>query len=253
MENTISLITYTNSVMKDAWPIYFSQIDRHMPGMKSFVFSDISSSDFAGHTFLEYDNKDPYFKQYLDCLSQVKEDFVIYMQEDFFLYEDVDLEKIKSYVEFLRKNDEYSYVRLIRCGYVEDTRGAADIDNHVGSDLYAVDIDSTDSFSMQPTLWRKDRLVELYDHVKSVKWFEAQHWFDGCKELDTKGVMTYNGEEKRGRYHYDSSVFPYTCTGITKGRWNMEAYSDFLSEMFKKHDIDPYERGMRLSRNYYTK
>ena len=249
----IGLVTYTNSVMSDAWSIYFGQLDKHAGDFKSFVFSDVESSDYPGHKFLKYNNQDPYYKQYLDCLSHVNEDFVIYMQEDFFLYDSVDVKKIQEYVDFLKKNDDYSFVRLIRCGYVEDTRTAKDIDNHVESDLYDVNIDSTDSFSMQPTLWRKDKIAELYSHVKSVKWFEAQHWFDGCKELNTKGVMTYNGEEKRGRYHYDSNVFPYTCTGITKGRWNMETYSDFLTEMFKKHSIDPYERGMRLSRNYYTK
>ncbi len=250
---SISLVTYTNSVMKDAWEMYFGQIDKHFKINNSFVFSNEECSDYENHNFIKYDNSDPYYKQYLGCLKEVQDNFLIYMQEDFFLYEDVDEKKLQTYVNFLKENNEYSFVRLLRCGYVENTRGAQDIDSHVQGDMYEVNLNSKDSFSMQPTLWRKEKLVELYDHVKSEKWLEADHWFDGCVDLNTKGVMIYNGEDKRGKFHYDSIVFPYTCTGITKGRWNMQNYGEFLSKMFLEYNIDPYDRGMRLTENYYTK
>jgi len=252
---SISLVTYTNSVMKDVWPVYFGQLDKHFNIKKSFVFSDVDCSDYKNHTFLKYDNGDPYYKQYLGCLEDVSDDFIIYAQEDFFLYGDVNKHKLQEYVKFLKENEQYSFVRLIRCGYVEATRGQHDIDGHVIDDMYEVNVNSTDSFSMQPTIWRKDKLKKLYSHVQSEKWFEGENWFSSCRELDIRGVMIYNGEERcaSDSLHYNSSIFPYTCTGICRGRWNLQHYKAFLGEMFEKYNIDPNDRGMRYSRTFYTK
>ena len=239
----VTLVTYTNSVMNDAWDIYFGQLDKHV-NLKSIVFSDIECTKYKNHKFVKYDNNDPYYKQYLDCLKNVEDDFIIYMQEDFFAYDDIDVEKIKSCMSFL-KNTDYSFVRLIRAGY------KTPLDNHIQDDLYEVDANTSDAFTMQVTLWKKDRLVELYDKVKSEKWYEGENWNSKCQELEIKGVFTYNGENKRGKYHYDSIIFPYTCTGINKGHWNLHQYGKFLIDAFKEYDTDTSKRGFRLSDNEY--
>lgn len=248
--NSLSLVTYTNSVMKDAWPVYFGQLDEYFDIENSFVFSDIDCEDYPGHKFIKYNNDDPYYIQYTSCLESVSDDFVIYAQEDFFLYDKVKIEKLEKYIEFL-KNTDYSFVRLIKCGYKYDQDSYEDV--HVKDDMYKVDTDSRDAFSMQPTIWKKEKLAELYLHVKSQKWLESDSWNKGCLDRNINGVLTYNGESKKGRYHYDSSIYPYTATGITKGRWNMYRYESFLSEMFEKYDVDPNERGLRLSQFQYTK
>lgn len=248
MKNTttnISLVTYTNSVMHDAWDIYFGQLDKYC-NLKSFVFSDQESEKYKNHTFIKYDNDSPYWIQYTGGLDRVDDEYVIYMQEDFFLYDSIDMKKIETYVDFL-KNTDYSFVRLIRAGY------KTPLDNHVVNDLYEVDVNTNDAFSMQATLWKKSKIRELYDYVKSEKWYEGDHWNNACRELSIRGVLTYNGEEQRARYHYDSSVFPYACTAINKGRWNMHIYNDFLLKMFDEYNIDPEPRGMRMSQSYFTK
>jgi hypothetical protein len=241
----ISLITYTNSAMEDAWPIYFGQLDLHLSEITSFVFSNTDSKHFKNHTCIKYTNSDPYYKQYLECLEGVSDDYVIYSQEDFFLYDDVTLESIQKYCDFL-ENSDYSFVRLIRAGY------QTPLNNHVIDNLYKVDVNTSDAFSMQPTLWKKEKLIELYTAARSEKWYEAKHWNDACRKLGTVGVFTYNGEEKRGKFHYNSTVFPYTCTGINKGKWNMNEYGDFLNKMFKKYNVDPKTRGVRLSYNQWS-
>ena len=46
-------------------------------------------------------------------------------------------------------------------------------------------------------------------------------------------------DKKRGKYHYDSSVFPYVCTAVIKGKWNFKEYKKELYEIFynKKFNI----------------
>jgi hypothetical protein len=152
--NKISLITYTNSVMKDAWSVYFGQLNKHLSGIQSYVFSNVDDESFNGHSFLKYDNDDPYYKQYLGCIESVDNDYVIYAQEDFFLYGDVTLESLQKYCNFLKKTD-YSFVRLIRAGY------ETPLDIHVEDDMYEVDVNTPDAFSMQATLWKKEKIIEL--------------------------------------------------------------------------------------------
>ena len=237
----IGLVTYSNSAMKDAWPVYFGQIEKHVKNIESYAFLDEDFSPSSkNHTILTYDNLDPYYKQYLGCLDNVKEDYVIYSQEDFFLYDDVTSESLQKYCDFLDRTS-YSFVRLIRCGY------KTPLDNHVEDDVYEVDVNTNDAFAMQATLWKKEKLRELYDHVKSEKWYEGDNWNDGCRKLGVRGVFTYNGESQRGKAHYDSVVYPYTCTAINKGKWNINEYGTFLFEIFKEYGIDPNHRGTRIS------
>ena len=35
----------------------------------------------------------------------------------------------------------------------------------------------------------------------------------------------FNKDEKRGKFHYDSSVYPYICTAVIKGKWNEGDYA----------------------------
>ena len=239
----ISMITYTNHVMEDAWDIYFGQLDK-FSRIKSYVFSDVKSEKYPNHKFLTYDNDDPYYRQYLSCLESVDEEYVIYMQEDFFLYDNVKDEEVLKALEFL-KSSEYSFVRLIRAGYKTPT------DKIARENYYEVDVSSNDAFSMQATLWKKSKLIDLYEATKSDLWYEGEGWNQSCRDLSIQGVFTYYGEKQRGRFHYDSDIFPYTCTGINKGYWNIQLYSDFLISSFKEYKTDLSKRGFRLSDNHY--
>ena len=51
-----------------------------------------------------------------------------------------------------------------------------------------------------------------------------------------------NFDKKRGKYHYDSSVFPYICTAVIKGKWNYKEYKKELFEIFynKKFNFFSY-------------
>jgi hypothetical protein len=246
-KNKVCLVTYTNSVMQDVWPFYFGQVDEYLDkSIKSYAFSNLDEDSFKTKFFV-YDNSDPYYKQYLDCLKNVKEDFLIYAQEDFFLYHDVDYKKILELANILEKSN-YDYIRLIRSGYASPL-----LDSELGDNLYEVDMNSNDAFTMQATLWKKSKLISLYDKCKSEKWLESKDWNNSCRQLGIRGLFYYNGEKQVGKFHYECKIFPYTCTGINKGQWNVNEYGEFLHKMFKKYNIDPEQRGMRLGYNTWTK
>ncbi len=235
----IAIVTYTNSSCKDVWPVYFGQLNNHIKDIKSYVISDIDgSADYENHSWLRYKNEDPYFKQWEDCIGSVEEEYIIYSQEDFFMYGDVSSSSLARYVDFLESSD-YSYVRLIRCGY------STPLVSKPAEGIYDVDMNSSDAFSMQATLWKKKNFMKLYSHVKSEKWLEAEHWNKGCRDLSIKGSFVYNNEPPRGKFHYDSLVFPYVCTGIVKGLWNTNEYPRIMRNILEKYNIDTSIRGER--------
>lgn len=239
--DNVACVTYTTSKYADVWPMYFGQLNEHLNGIKSYVLSDFGSSqkfDFTGHTVIEHDDVEPYYVQYVSGLSHVKEDYIIYLQDDFFLHSDVSHDEIAKCVEFLETHP-HDFVRLLRCGY------ETPLDRHVMNGFFEVHEDTSDIFSMQSTLWKKSRFIELYKHVKSQKWLEGRHWEDGCREIGIKGVFVWRGEKQIGKFHYDSVIWPAVCTGINRGQWNMDEMPDVMNRLVKKYNIDTSVRGVR--------
>ena len=53
-------------------------------------------------------------------------------------------------------------------------------------------------------------------------------------------------DKKRGKFHYDSSVYPYVCTAVIKGKWNFKEYKKELYEIF-------YDKNFNIFSYYLTK
>lgn len=239
----IFLVTYSHSNCSDVWPMFLGQLEQHVPSIRHNMLVDVAprmSHPSLQTLFWAYDESEPYFKQWLSCSKHLWGGYAIYMQEDFILYDDVDLKALQNYVEFLDRTN-YSFVRLIRAGFDPSL-------NHIENDLYAVNCDNEDIFHMQATLWKRNVLEQLYREASSEKWLEGPHWRDAARRLGIKGAFCYRGEKQRGKYHWDSSVFPYVCTAMSRGKWNLNEYPEILGSMLQKYNIDPNVRGVR--RNY---
>ncbi len=241
MCDNVAIVTYTTSRYSDVWAMHFGQLSQHAASLKSYAFSDEESLPlwkFSDHELVCYKNSEDYWSQYTKCLQSVSEDFMIYSQEDFILFSDVDLESLEKYKKFLSEST-YDYVRLIRCGY------STPLTNHVREDIYEVDMKTSDAFSMQATLWKKSSLQKLYKEVKSKLWLESEAWNDGARRLGIRGTFIYNNERKIGAFHYDSKIYPYVCTAINRGKWNVDQYPEVMASLFKKYSVDPAVRGIR--------
>jgi len=232
--NNLAYVTYSHSNHADVWQMYADQLGKHAPKLPHYAFLDTSSEVFENvHV---YKDEDPYYRQYLTGLEKVEEEYLVYLLEDFILYDDVNVADMQKALEFLEQYPEYSYVRLIRSGVIESTS--------LGSGFYEIGSGSQNVYSMQASIWRKDHLVKLYNTAR-VDWIrnEAEH-DPAYRELGMRGVYMYMGEPKRGMTHYDSSVFPYVSTALVKGKWNFMEYQKELEPLLQKYDIDALTRGV---------
>jgi len=221
-------IVYTNSKCQDVFNIFKTQHDRYSK-LPLFVISD-NNGDFT------YKNEDPYYKHWLDALKVVDDDFFIYNQEDFILYNSVNHDVLNKLERFLVENPEYSFVRLIKSGQNLSKE-------QLFENIYSIGDDSFPLYSMQATIWNKNKFIELYEDTKQEKWFECQVYEDSCKKLNIKGIYYYDNEPKRGGHH-DSSIYPYIATAVVKGKWNLSEYKNELTPLIEHHKIDVNNRGI---------
>ena len=238
----LTLFTYTHRNCADLWEPYLDSLDQYASQIPSVVITNEEYEDYGRHKFRSYDETKNYCEEYVRCLrDSVETKYFIYMQEDFILYGDVNKQALQRYVHFLDEGS-CSFVRLIRCG---DVSHCCIVD-----DLYWI-MDpskpqtSLTSFSMQPTIWNKEKFIELYEATKRAQ-FGEQGFTENMSRLDIRGAYAYNEEPMRkNSEHYDTSVFPYIATAVVRGKWNMLEYSKELSVVFQKYNIDPYNRGIR--------
>ena len=252
--SNLAIVTYTNSVCEDIWPVYFGQIDRFGNKLKSYVFSDkvpenVSISD--SHKFILYNNKDPYYIQYNKCLDSVSEDYIVYCQEDFILTDTLHYEEINRCINVLDSTD-YSFVRLVKTDigawkhYSECRKRNWEkitLDENIFC-AHSTDFDAF-SFQMQATIWKKNDISRLYDYVKSEKWLENREWDKGVRETNTKGAYYYKDSLQEGPYHHAPEIWPHICTAVGRGKWSLSLHRERLLNVLNESGIDPRERGVR--------
>ena len=181
----------------------------------------------------------------MSCIGEVKEEYCIFISEDYILYDRPDADCISRYIEIL---DEYKYLSFIRL-----LKGMSfnepNFKNH--KDLYELSNVLPYFYSQSAALWRVDDLSAIFKagpdlHIAGEN--EDQQFEVAanrtCQELGMRGLYCYHGEPKRGIYHYDSVVFPHIATAIIKGKWNLSEYPDKLTPLLEKHNIDPTKRGI---------
>lgn len=238
MDN-ITLFTYTHTNCKDLWPIYFDLLDQHAPNFKGIVAADIKCDEYKNHKFVQYEDKN-YCQEIAEIIEQnVKTEYMIYMQEDFFLYDDVNTNELKYVTDFLDETI-VSYVRLIKCGHITQVP--------IKEKIYWIQTpnmqhDSVTSVSFQPTLWKTKDYIQLYRNTPYTKFQEGIEFAKSMNKLNYYAAYYYNNEPKRGAMHWDSSIFPYVATAIVKGKWNTSEYEKELMPILNQYNVNTSLRG----------
>ena len=231
----ISIALYTHSNVKDAWPMFFGELKKYMPDINVNVFCDIMDSPpFSDeHHFIQYDDPGPFYKQYCDCLKQVKTDFILTLFEDQILYGDVDDRDINRFMYFLRTS-EYDFLRLVKSDVHEEIL--------IKDDIFLVPPKQHYFFSFQPTIWKRESMIKVLEDSKIESIFSERSVGEHLRNLGMSGTYVYNGEQQIGRQHCESSTFP-CMEVIARGKWITKYYGKELGELFKKYNINPSIRG----------
>lgn len=236
----VAFILYSHSNYDDVWEPFFGQEEKFLPDVfKKYMFVDGNADGDKipdDYTVIVYDDSKAYSERFFSCLEQIPEDVCIFQHEDMFLYDSPKMDKLEKYINVLKESD-LDFVKLLKGGDVKDIQYGEHEDLFESEEWF---------FAIQPTIWKTDRLKQIFEHFKNTNIWDMERLAqEYCKQNNYKGVYCYNGEQKRGRYHWDSSTYPYVATAICKGKWNASEYPSELEEIFIEYDIDRTQRGCR--------
>ena len=238
MSRDVALIVDTNSNYSDVWAPCFGRLEKYAKDIKKYAFTDTPE----GVTFIPqdvtpivYDNEESYRNQFLSCLEQIEEEYIIYTSEDYLLYDHVDLKKIRD-ISLVLDQTGYSFCKFIK-GPEKTT--------HYKDNLFIIDQEDTNFFAQQASIWKTRDFQKVFETAPPEN-TRMQHEPQGssiCRSLGLKGFQYYSGTNKRGMYHYDSEIYPCIATAVVKGVWNVSEYPDEMIEVVKEFKINLNDRG----------
>ena len=235
----MKLLLYTHSDYYWVWKYWHKQTDKFLGNFKKYCLVNSNSNFRSDYTIIKYDDKKNYKERILSCLDNIHdEEIVIFLHEDMFLYNAPNFKILNEFNELI-KNEKCHLIKLIRA-----------FDNLNESNLHEKLLinPSKQLFAIQPTLIKIKNLKYIFSKVpgNNIWEFEGNTNVTYLKSLIS--LCSYNKflDSRRGKYHFDSSVFPYICTAVIKGKWNFKEYKKELFEIF-------YNKKFNYIRYYLSK
>jgi hypothetical protein len=226
----LPIVVYTHTDMKDVWIPFFGQLKKYMPDNEVYVCVNRDDEMLADYNRVIYDETKSYTEKLAESLEQINEEIFLFTHEDMILFDKPNYEYLKKYYSYV-KDRKVDSIKLI---YAGDGGIKAECDE-------TLVLNDFSKFSIQPTIIRKDILLQIASNVGKLNIWEFENAIVGSG-MD---FMARRGDEKkRGLYHYDSFVYPYVSTAINKGKWNLNEYTEELNPIFEEYNINPFERGM---------
>ena len=231
----MKILLYTHSDYSWVWKYWHQQTDKFLHNYDKICFLNSESNFRNDYHTIKYDDNDSYKDRIYSCLKKLENDsIVLFCHEDMFLYKEPNFTIINEYIKLI-KNEKCELIKLVRA-----------FENLDKSNLHEKLFKNPDKqlFSIQPTVIKVKTLKYIYKTVPgdNIWEFEANTSKKYLADLVSLCSFDSNIDRKRGKFHYDSSVYPYICTAVIKGKWNFKEYKKELFEIFynKKFNIFSY-------------
>lgn len=225
LDKRYTILVNTTDSFEDCWQPFFTLFARFWPGCsypivlntetKTFTYSglDIRCARVGNDTPAR---RLTWSECLLRCLESIDDDLILYLQEDYFLNDRVDVEQINEFADILQA-EGYSHIALVsfsNAGPWRPTKYPL---------LWEIDQKAAYRLSLQAGLWRKDRL-QCYLRKHETPW-QFEVW--GSKRAHRiKDKLLCVNHDIFGQQRPE--IVPYKPTGIVKGKWNRGAVYDLF-------------------------
>jgi len=187
--------------------------------------------------FFYYDEQLSYPTRLLNILSNLKSEIIFLDHEDMFLYGKANLEIISIAVKMLidKKLDSVRFVKNLNANYLN-------LPNE--DSIQLIDPKSEWLFSIQPSIWRKDKLISILKKNLNLNiWQLEERSQKTVKNFGIKIGVLSGKYVQRGKSHSNSEYYPYVATAIFKGKWTLSEYKEELNLVLNNYGINPNIRG----------
>ena len=220
-----SILVNTTDSFEDCWTPFFTLFKKYWPDYNGKIYLNTETKyfEFPGLNIISIQNNKatPSHKiTWSQCLSRalkaINEEVVLYMQEDYFLKNDVKNDLVLKFANLMHDN------KNIDCIHLTDQ---AVIPEDVPSDfegLYNVKLKQAYRISCQTALWKKETLLKYVRPFENAWQFEK---FGSKRAVIYKHNFFVVDKDWVKLGHFE--IIPYVFTGIIQGRWKEEVVTLF--------------------------
>lgn len=173
MSNMIPLVISSCDKCSDLWFPFFTLVKKYWEGFdrKVYLCTDSKTFEYDGIEIecpLRMYKGSTWSENLMALLKQIKEDYVLFMLDDFWLKTKVDVEQLRRCEEVMRNDPSVGSICLIH--QLEPS-----IDNPITErypDLIEYGLNTPYRVTTQAGVWRRDYLLSLLRKHESAWWFE---------------------------------------------------------------------------------
>lgn len=218
-----AILVNSCDAFSDCWDPFFKLFTIYWPDFKGKIYLNTEVKDFhypglqiiSTKTYLTGGTSQvkelPWGERFKRALEMIDSDIILYLQEDYFLKDQVKNDIITDFVETIISNPEVDCIHL--------TDQAAIPENKIPPypKLFELRFNQSYRISLQAALWKKEVLLQYVRPYESTWEFEEY----GSKRADVLRHHFYVVDPNWVKLN-EFEIIPYIFTGITRGRWNEE-------------------------------
>lgn len=230
--NKLTLLINTSDGFEDCWQPFFKLFSTYWESFsqpillntefKDFHYSGLNITSAKSH-INEKKRRLTWSECLINALNKVETPLVLYMQEDYFVEQEVNHFFIDEVTDLMLKNTEIKYIGLT------DTGNYPPFFPWEGSNrLTKVSQKSKYRISTQAAIWRKETLLSYLRANENGWMFEIF----GTKRANKRNELFLTVNRAIFNYKHNP-VIAYTHTGIIKSKWHPK-----IPALFNKHQIE---------------
>lgn len=236
--NKFSILINTTDSFEDCWVPFFTLFKKFWPSYNGKIYLNTETKVFtySGLNIISLQNnihtsaiRPTWSECLIRALDTIKDETILYMQEDYFLKDMVKNELVDKFAQLMNDNRE------IHCVHLTDQSLIPDKKSEIFEGLYSVVKKQRYLVSCQAALWQKNILKSYLRPYESAWEFEEF----GSKRAGILNDNFYVVDHAWVKLN-EFEIIPYVFTGIIQGRWFEETVPLFAKYQIK---VDYTKRG----------
>lgn len=220
--NDLAVVVCSCDKYKSVWDPYFTLFEKYFtsPPKDIYLLTEIAEVPFeisstwcekSGGVHVINSTEKCWSKRIKDGLRQIKNQYILFCLEDYFLQDFVKTDTIEKALCWMNENENISAVRIFPFWESFTNEWPKYKDN-----FFVIDRNYKERVNAQAAIWRRERLIEILNNNETAWQFEVL-----ASNRSRKDPYLYLG------YHAPAElkgIFPYQIAqvngcGITSGKW----------------------------------
>ena len=225
----IPILVYTHSEYSFLWKAAIPLLTQYAKGFEIIWCCDSLANHILPPSWrlYNYDPKLIWSERIKGCLETIDSEYLIYLQEDCLLINNLESERIEYCIDFMKEINSEFFM-----SYPWSAQGSTyDFDDYRIVNMF--------SHYMQPAIWKKSLLCELSCLNVTLSENELEKCYNLTKDRNCVGIYNTKFEKDMSTRSF---FFPH-MHAICKGKWTFLRYPT-LKALVEAYGIDTTTRGV---------